>query len=102
MLDDVLRTAGLSWNQLKVVWVDDITGPKGPARAFKHNSSIDAAFVVAVGHRAERQTAPVAQSRGGRVENARRRSTATIIDDPLASWSLLPPGKKSRPCGVTT
>jgi ABC-type nitrate/sulfonate/bicarbonate transport system substrate-binding protein/outer membrane protein OmpA-like peptidoglycan-associated protein len=46
MLDDVLRTAGLSWDQIKVVWVDDITGPKGPARAFKQKRSIDAAFVV--------------------------------------------------------
>lgn len=46
MLDDVLHTAGLGWNQVKVKWVDDITGPKGPAEAFKSDSGIDAAFAV--------------------------------------------------------
>ncbi|MEE8410810.1 MAG: ABC transporter substrate-binding protein [Myxococcota bacterium] len=49
MLDDVLRTAGLSWSQIKVRWVDDITGPKGPAALFQKElpkNNIDACFVV--------------------------------------------------------
>lgn len=46
MLDDVLRTAGLSWNQIKVRWVNDITGPNGPAALFQKDSSVDACFVV--------------------------------------------------------
>ncbi len=46
MLDDVLRTAGLGWEDVNIVWVDDITGPKGPAAAFKAKRQIDACFVV--------------------------------------------------------
>ncbi len=46
MLDDVLRTAGLRWRDVNLRFVDDITGPKGPAAAFKKNRNIDATFVV--------------------------------------------------------
>jgi outer membrane protein OmpA-like peptidoglycan-associated protein len=46
MLDDVLRTAGLGWNDIKIRWVDDITGSKGPATLFKKDRGIDACFVV--------------------------------------------------------
>lgn len=45
MLDDVLRTGGLQWSDVKVVWVKDITGPNGPAEAFKAGKA-DAAFVI--------------------------------------------------------
>lgn len=45
MLDDVLKTGGLQWSDIKVVWVKDITGPSGPAAAFKVGKA-DAAFVV--------------------------------------------------------
>lgn len=46
MLDDMLKTAGLTWSDIKVVWVDDISGPKGPAVKFAKDRSIDACFVV--------------------------------------------------------
>ncbi len=45
MLDDVLKTGGLQWSDVRVVWVKDITGPNGPAAAFKAGKA-DAAFVV--------------------------------------------------------
>lgn len=46
MLEDVLKTAGLGWNDISVVWTKDITGVNGPAEALKKNSRIDAAFAV--------------------------------------------------------
>ncbi len=46
MLDDMLQTAKLSWDDVRVVWVDDITGPKGPAARFKKDPKVDVAFVV--------------------------------------------------------
>ncbi|MBI4434894.1 ABC transporter substrate-binding protein [Candidatus Uhrbacteria bacterium] len=45
MLDDVLKTGGLQWSDVKVVWVRDITGPNGPAATFKAGKA-DCAFVV--------------------------------------------------------
>lgn len=45
MLDDVLKTASLQWSDVRIVWVKDITGPNGPAAAFKAGKA-DAAFVV--------------------------------------------------------
>src|SRR5207253_438584 len=44
LLDDVLKTAGLTWKDITVVWVDDISGPKGPAATFTKDNSIDACF----------------------------------------------------------
>ncbi|MEO0459475.1 MAG: ABC transporter substrate-binding protein [Myxococcota bacterium] len=46
MLDDILRTAGLRWSDVKLRFVDDITGKNGPAEAFKKSRNIDATFVV--------------------------------------------------------
>ena len=46
MLDDILKSAGLSWNDIKVIWTKDITGPQGPAEAFRKNSNVDACFVI--------------------------------------------------------
>ncbi len=47
MLDDVLKTAGLGWNEIKIVWADDLTGSaKSPAEMFRKNSSVDACFVI--------------------------------------------------------
>ncbi len=46
MFDDVLRSVGLKWEDVKVVWTDDVTGPKGPAELFRKDPSIDACFVV--------------------------------------------------------
>ncbi len=46
MLDDVLRTAGLKWKDISVVWVKDVTGKDGPAETFRKDVTIDACFVI--------------------------------------------------------
>lgn len=46
MLDDVLRSAQLSWKDVKVRWVKDLTGPGGPAEAFRKDGSIAACFAI--------------------------------------------------------
>ncbi|HVS36088.1 MAG TPA: ABC transporter substrate-binding protein [Gemmataceae bacterium] len=45
-LDDELQSAGLKWSDVTVVWTPDVTGPKGPAEAFRADKTIDACFVV--------------------------------------------------------
>jgi len=46
LLYDSLAAAGLSREDVQIVWTKDITGPDGPAAAFKNDSSIDACCVV--------------------------------------------------------
>jgi outer membrane protein OmpA-like peptidoglycan-associated protein len=46
MLDDVLQAARLSWNDVDVVWVDDLTGPNGAAARFRNDPSVDACLVI--------------------------------------------------------
>lgn len=46
MLDDVLSSAQLSWNDVTVVWADNITGPGSPPELFRSDPTIDAAFAV--------------------------------------------------------
>jgi ABC-type nitrate/sulfonate/bicarbonate transport system substrate-binding protein/outer membrane protein OmpA-like peptidoglycan-associated protein len=46
LLDDVLKTAGLTWKDITPVWVEDISGDKGPAETFRKDPSIDACFVI--------------------------------------------------------
>ena len=46
MLDDVLRSANLGWDDIQVVWAPDLTGDKGPAAMFRKDSKIDACFVI--------------------------------------------------------
>lgn len=46
MLDDALRVAQLTWDDIEVVWVDDLTGPGGPAELMKKDKSIDACCVI--------------------------------------------------------
>jgi ABC-type amino acid transport substrate-binding protein len=47
MLDDILKTARLKWNQINVVWADDLTGTKkSPAEMFRRNKKYDACFVI--------------------------------------------------------
>ncbi|MFH1098750.1 MAG: ABC transporter substrate-binding protein [Candidatus Uhrbacteria bacterium] len=45
MLDDVLKTSGLGWDDVHVVWVKNITGPGSPAEALKSGQA-DCAFAV--------------------------------------------------------
>lgn len=46
LLYDSLSAAGLSLEDVQIVWTKDITGPDGPATAFKNDASIDACCVV--------------------------------------------------------
>jgi outer membrane protein OmpA-like peptidoglycan-associated protein len=46
MLDDVLRTAKLTWKDLTVVWTEDLTGDKGAAALFRKDAALDACMVI--------------------------------------------------------
>lgn len=55
MLKDILTTAGFSWSKdpngnvvgdIRVIWKTDITGPNGPAEAFRADPKIDACFAI--------------------------------------------------------
>lgn len=47
MLDDILHTAQLKWDDIRVVWAKDLTASKdSPAELFRKNPSIDACFVI--------------------------------------------------------
>jgi ABC-type nitrate/sulfonate/bicarbonate transport system substrate-binding protein/outer membrane protein OmpA-like peptidoglycan-associated protein len=46
MLNDILRTAGLGWNDIKVAWTKDVSGDKGPAALFRSDATVDACFAI--------------------------------------------------------
>lgn len=47
MLDDVLKSARLSWDDIKVVWAKDLTGTAdSPAEMFRKRADIDACFAI--------------------------------------------------------
>lgn len=46
LVEDMLRTAQLTWNDINVIWVDDLTGPNGPAEKFRNDSNVDWCAVV--------------------------------------------------------
>lgn len=47
MLDDILKSAQLTWKDVKVVWVKDLTGsPDSPAEVFRARENVDACFVI--------------------------------------------------------
>ncbi|HJT77293.1 MAG TPA: ABC transporter substrate-binding protein, partial [Gemmataceae bacterium] len=46
MLGDILRTVRLGWDDVRVVWTDDVTGDKGPAALFRKDPSVDACFAI--------------------------------------------------------
>jgi hypothetical protein len=46
MLNDSLRTAGLGWKDIEVVWVDNLTGANSPAQRFREDPSVDACTVI--------------------------------------------------------
>jgi ABC-type nitrate/sulfonate/bicarbonate transport system substrate-binding protein/outer membrane protein OmpA-like peptidoglycan-associated protein len=47
MLDDVLKSAKLTWNDVKIVWTKDLTaGADSPSEQFKKRSDIDACFAI--------------------------------------------------------
>jgi ABC-type nitrate/sulfonate/bicarbonate transport system substrate-binding protein/outer membrane protein OmpA-like peptidoglycan-associated protein len=46
MLNDILYTAQLTWKDIQVVWLDDVTGEKGPAELFRKDASVDGCFAI--------------------------------------------------------
>ncbi len=46
LLDDALKAARLSWNDVNVVWVDELTGAGGPAERFRNDPTIDVCLVI--------------------------------------------------------
>lgn len=47
LLDELLKDAGLTWNDVTVVWAKDLTGtPDSPAEVFRKKPNVDACFVV--------------------------------------------------------
>jgi len=47
LLDDILRTGQLNWDDITVVWADDLTAtPKSPAEMFRKDRSFDACLVI--------------------------------------------------------
>ncbi|MCA9200273.1 MAG: hypothetical protein KDA87_22190 [Planctomycetales bacterium] len=46
LLYDSLDAAKISKGEVDIVWVDDLTGPNGPAEAFRKDNSIDACCVI--------------------------------------------------------
>lgn len=46
MLYDMLKTARLTASNVQIVWVDELTGPKGPAERFRNDASIAGCFVI--------------------------------------------------------
>lgn len=47
MLDDILKTAKLNWDDVNVIWAKDLTGsPDSPSELFRKRSDIDACFVI--------------------------------------------------------
>jgi hypothetical protein len=46
MLNDILRTAQLTWADIQVAWTDDVTGDKGPSALFRKDNTVDACFAI--------------------------------------------------------
>jgi outer membrane protein OmpA-like peptidoglycan-associated protein len=47
MLDDILKTAQIKWEEINIVWAKDLTGtPDSPAELFRSKQDIDACFVI--------------------------------------------------------
>jgi hypothetical protein len=46
LLDEILTTSNLAWKDITPVWVDELTGDKGPAAAFRKDPSLHACMVI--------------------------------------------------------
>lgn len=47
LMDDILKTARLSWDDVKIQWCKDLSGDgDSPISVFKRNGNVDAAFVI--------------------------------------------------------
>lgn len=46
LVDDSLKAAGMTWNDITVIWAKNLTGPDSPAAMFRADASIDACCVI--------------------------------------------------------
>ena len=46
LVQDSLTSVGLTWNDIKVKWAKDLTGPNGPAEMMRNDPTIDVACVI--------------------------------------------------------
>ena len=46
LVSQMLKAAGLTWKDIRVKWVDDLTGDKGPAEVFRKDNSVDWCCVI--------------------------------------------------------
>ncbi len=46
MLHDILRTTRLNWNDITVVWTEEVNGDKGPAALMRKDPTVDACFAI--------------------------------------------------------
>jgi hypothetical protein len=47
MLDDILKTAQLSWSDIRLIWAKDLTGSSdSPAEILRNNPAVDACFAI--------------------------------------------------------
>lgn len=46
LVDDALKVPGLTWNDIKIIWANDLTGSNGPAALFKKDPSISWCTVI--------------------------------------------------------
>jgi ABC-type nitrate/sulfonate/bicarbonate transport system substrate-binding protein len=47
MLDDILNTAQIGWDDVKIIWAKDLTGtPDSPAEIFRKDRNVDVCFVI--------------------------------------------------------
>jgi hypothetical protein len=47
MLDDILKTAQLSWSDIRLIWAKDLTGSSdSPAEILRDNPAVDACFAI--------------------------------------------------------
>ena len=46
LVEDSLSAANLKWNDIKIIWAKDLTGPNGPAEMMRKNPKIDVACVI--------------------------------------------------------
>ncbi len=46
MMDDILRDANLTWDDIDVVWKDNVTGEDSPVSEFRSNENVDFAFAI--------------------------------------------------------
>ena len=86
LLYDSLRAAGVERKDVEIVWVDDLSGPNGPAQKFRDVPSIDACCVITpdmlglTGGVDSKGTGAEGTVRGAKVLNSTQSMSRSIAD----------------------